>query len=103
MSPRIGRNKKNVINKSGVVIAYRHDHVILVLDKISVLNNPSLVAKTSLIDYHLQWMTEAKFFTIGWSRISGFQILGLRPNTDTEADSARIAIAWFFSYLSIQF
>ena len=32
-------------------------------------------------------MTEAMFFTIGRSRISGQQILGLRPNTDAEADS----------------
>ena len=32
-------------------------------------------------------MTEAMFFTIGRSRISGQQILGLRPNT--EADSTK--------------
>ena len=34
-------------------------------------------------------MTEAMFFTIGRSRISGQQILGLRPNTDAEADSTK--------------
>ena len=34
-------------------------------------------------------MTEAMFFTIGQSRISGQQILGLRPNTDTEAESTK--------------
>ena len=34
-------------------------------------------------------MTEALFFTIGRSRISGQQILGLRPNTDAEADSEK--------------
>ena len=34
-------------------------------------------------------MTEAKFLTIGRSRISDVKTLGLRPNTDTEADSTK--------------